>query len=173
MRSALRITPAVNSCATTSPLVIDLHAARTAPGGPRCGTSEQRLVESSSGSMGTARSGKVDAGAAQPRFRVDGRAGAHVVADVGDVDVQRVVAVRQAVHPDGVVEIARGFAVDGDDGHVAEIAAAFELRRGDRGRDRPAPARRTSGGKLVRQVVLADDDLDVDAEIVGMARGSR
>jgi hypothetical protein len=49
------------------------------------------------------------------------------VADVGDVHVQRVVAVGQAVHPHGVVEIARGFAIDGDDVHAAEIAAAGEI----------------------------------------------
>ena len=58
---------------------------------------------------------EIDAGAAQQRFAVDRRSGPHVVADVGDMDVQRVVAVRQPVDPDGVIEIARGLAVDGDD----------------------------------------------------------
>ncbi len=57
------------------------------------------------------------------------RAGPDVVADVGDVHVQGVVAVGQAVDPDGVVEIAGGFAVDGDDGEIAEIAAACEFAR--------------------------------------------
>ncbi len=74
---------------------------------------------------------EVDAGAAQARFEIDGRAGADVVADVGDVDVERVVAVGEPVHPDGVVEIARGLAVDGDDGQVAEVAAAGEFGGGD------------------------------------------
>ena len=99
-----------------------------------------------------------------------GAAGPHVVAHIGDVDVQRVVAVGQAVHPHGVVEIARGFAVDGDD-----VAA-----RGNRGGLPVRPRRSTFGiasrllhdfwRKLMRQVVLADDDLDIDAEIVGVAQ---
>ena len=98
-----------------------------------------------------------------------GDAGAYVMADVGDVDVQRVVAVGEAVDPDGVVEIASGFAVDGDDGHLAEIAAAFEIgaAMADGHRLRLLDDLRR---KLVRQVMLADDDLDIDAEIVGVAQ---
>ena len=54
--------------------------------------------------------------------------------------------------------------------HVAEIAAALRV---------PAAAITSGiglrllddlGRELVRQVVLADDDLDVDAEIVGVAQ---
>ena len=87
-------------------------------------------MDSSTGSMGTARSGKVDTGAAQRRLAIDGAAGPHVMADVRNMDVQRVIAVRQLVHPHGVVEIARGFAVDGDD----------RACRGNRGA-RPTPPR--------------------------------
>ena len=47
------------------------------------------------------------------------------MADVGDVDLEGVVAVGEPVHPNGVIEIARGFAIDGDDVEVAEILAAF------------------------------------------------
>ena len=74
------------------------------------------------------------------------------------------------VHPDGVVEVARRFAVDGDDVHAAEVAPALAVPR----------AAITSGmacgllhhlrREAVRQVVLADDDLDVDAEIVRVAQ---
>src|SRR5258708_1694771 len=46
--------------------------------------------------------GEVDAGAAQARLGIDGRAGTHVVADVRDVDVQRIVAVGQTIYPDGI-----------------------------------------------------------------------
>ena len=52
---------------------------------------------------------------------------------------------------------------------LAEIAAAGELVR----RDRPGNRARLLqhlGGKLVRDVMLADHDLDVDAEIVGHAQ---
>ena len=51
------------------------------------------------------------------------------MAHVGNVNLQRVVAVRQLVHQHGVVEIARGFAVDGHDRQIAEIAPPFEFRR--------------------------------------------
>ena len=51
---------------------------------------------------------------------VDRRAGRDVVADIGDVDLQRIIAVGQLVHPNGVVEIARRLAVDGDDIEGAE-----------------------------------------------------
>ena len=92
------------------------------------GTQRTDVVESSNGQHGYGAVGKVDAGAAQSGFQIDGRFRENVVADVGDVDLQRVVAVGEAIHQDGVVEIARGFAVDGDDRQVAEVAAAREYR---------------------------------------------
>ena len=116
--------------------------------------------------------GEVDAGAAQAGLGVDGRCRAHVVADVGDVDVQRVVAVGELVDPDGVVEVAGGLAVDGDDRHLAEVAAAFEFLRGDHDGDGLGLLDHL-GREAMRQVVLADDDFDVDSEIVGIARESR
>src|ERR1019366_2429999 len=111
---------------------------------------------------------EVNAGAAQLGFQIDGRSGTHIVADVGDVDVQGVVAVREATDPDGVVEIARRLAIDGDDRHVAEVAAANDLGLGDPSGHRLRLLDHL-GRKLVGQVVLADDDLHVDAEIVGVA----
>ena len=88
--------------------------------------------------------------------------------DVGDVDLELVVSVGELADEDGIVEVAGGFAVDGDDGEVAEVAAALQFsgrdRRGDGagfGDDRL--------GKVVGQVVLANDDLDIDAEIVFVA----
>src|ERR1035437_8957316 len=111
---------------------------------------------------------EVNAGAAQLGFQIDGRSGAHIVADVGDVDVQGEVAVREATDPDGVVEIARRLAIDGDDGHVAEVAAPLDVGLGD-----PSGHRLRLlddlGRELVGQVGLADDDLHVDAKIVGVA----
>ena len=46
------------------------------------------------------------------------------MADVRNVDLKRVVAVREPLHPNGVIEIARGFAIDGDDIEIAKILAA-------------------------------------------------
>ena len=80
-----------------------------------------------------------------------------------------VVAVGQAIYPDGVVEIAGGFAVDGDDGERAEIAAAGEFRLAD-GLRHAFGLLHHFGRKAVREVVFADDDFDVDAEIVGVAQ---
>ncbi len=59
--------------------------------------------------------GKIDAGAAQESLFIDRAARLHIVADIGNVHLQRIIAVRQPIHPDRVVEIARRFAVDGYD----------------------------------------------------------
>ena len=91
------------------------------------------------------------------------------MAHVGDVHLQRPVAVAQRLHPHGVVEIARGFAVDGDDIQLAKIAAAGELVR----RNRPGNCARLFQnlvGKVMRDVMRTDENLDVDAEIVGQAQ---
>ena len=76
----------------------------------------------------------------------------------------------QAPHGDGVVEVARRLAVDGHDGQRAKVAAvaavwparnhSVELLRLLQDLDR----------KVVRQVEFADDDLDIDAEIVFVAK---
>src|ERR1035437_2081550 len=111
---------------------------------------------------------EVNAGAAQLGFQIDGRSGAHIVAGVGAVDVQGEVAVREATDPDGVVEIACRLAIDDHDRHVAEVAAPLDVGLGD-----PSGHRLRLlddlGRELVGQVVLADDDLHVDAKIVGVA----
>ena len=98
-----------------------------------------------------------------------GEPGKHVVADVSDMDVQGEVAVGEFVNPDGIVEVASGFAVDGDDFHVAEIlSVVLALRLGSAGEMLWA-CWMTSEGKRWRQVVFADGDFDVDAEVVGAA----
>ncbi len=71
--------------------------------------------------------GEVDAGAAQAGFEIEIGAGANVFGDVGDVDLQLVAAVGALGDEDGVVEVFGGFAVDGDDGQAAEIAAARDF----------------------------------------------
>ena len=48
----------------------------------------------------------------------------NVVSHVGDVNLQKPAAVVTALDVDGIVEIARGFSVDGDDGKLAKIFAA-------------------------------------------------
>ena len=59
---------------------------------------------------------KVDAGAAQARFLVERGFGRNVLGNVGDVDLQLEISVCESADRDGVVEVTRGFSVDGDDG---------------------------------------------------------
>ena len=79
------------------------------------------------GEHGDGAVGEVDGGAAEAGFEVERGAGADVVADVGDVDLELGVAVGQRRNEDGVVEVAGGLAVDGDDGEAAEVFAAGEF----------------------------------------------
>ena len=53
----------------------------------------------------------------------------YVVADIGDVDLERVIAVGQAIHPDGVVKVAGGFTVDGYDIESAVVFCGRPFRR--------------------------------------------
>src|SRR5271165_2580581 len=87
---------------------------------------------------------------------------------VGDVHLQLEVAVGHAAHADGVVEIARGLAVDGDDGQRAIIATVAQLGRRDE-RLELLRLLQHLDGKFMWQVVLADDDLDIHAEVVFIA----
>ena len=85
------------------------------------------------------------------------------------MDLQRVIAVGQPVHPHGVVEIAGGFAVDGDDVEFAKIAAAGDLFVRDAAGNGSRLIEHVIG-KMMRDVMRADQDFDVDAEVVRMAQ---
>jgi hypothetical protein len=90
------------------------------------------------------------------------------VGDVGDVDLEVPMAGGVVVlDENGVVEVTRGLAIDGDDGQVAEVAAVsddFGVEMSD-----SAGFGENLVGKNAREMVLADHHLDVDAEVVGMA----
>ena len=81
------------------------------------------------------------------------------------MDLQRIVAVRQAIHPHRVVEIARGFAIDGYDIERPIILAAGQLVLAN---DIGEALRlfQNLGRKMMRDMVLPDHDLDVHAEII-------
>ena len=70
---------------------------------------------------------------------------------------------------DGVVEVARGFAVDGDDGKIAVVAAVAEFSCGGLRCSIACASSQHFGGKAMRQVKLADHDFDVDAEVIFVA----
>ncbi len=109
--------------------------------------------------------GEVDAGAAEAGFLIERAVGRDVLGDVGDVDLEFEIVVGEDADEDGVVEVAGGFSVDGDDGERAEVAAVAEFVAGDCGGDLLRFFER-GGGEMVREVEFADDDFYVDAEVV-------
>ena len=84
--------------------------------------------------------------------------------DVRDVHAEEIVPVRKLLHFDGVVEVLRGLAVDRDDVVLAQVDALCDLLGCDLigdGIRRREHLRR----ELVRDLELADDQLDVDARL--------
>ena len=77
------------------------------------------------------RADEVGGVAAFARLDVEGRAGLHVGGDVGDVDAHADVAVRHALHGQGVVEVLRVIRVDGDRRDRAEVLATDAVGLGD------------------------------------------
>ncbi len=109
---------------------------------------------------------KVDGVAAETRFTIQRGFRRDVLSDVGDMDLQEPTTALAALHIDRVVEIARGFAVDGDDRKAAKILASGQIgfRNGAR---QQFGFLGNFGGERVGQVMLADDDFGVHAEIAG------
>ena len=119
--------------------------------------------------MCTARSGKYTDVPRSYASAIERAALLHVVRDVGDVHAEPVVAVRQPLDRDRVVEVARVLAVDRHGRDVPEVGAAADVAR-----PTPTPPRRTASATAsrtvrVRDAVLADDDLGVDAGRVDVA----
>src|SRR5258708_6662120 len=112
---------------------------------------------------------EVNGVAAEAGFAVERGFGREVVGDVGNVDLQEPAAVIAAFDVDGIVEVARAFAVDSDDGEAAKIFAAGEFGFGDGAGEFlgfVSNFAREGGG----QGVLADDGFGVDSEIAGAAQ---
>ena len=102
---------------------------------------------------------------------------------VSDVDLQLEIVVGKQADVDGIVEVTGGFAVDGYDGQIAEVAAALEFARRNRGEDALRFFERGCREKM-GEMEFADDDFYVDAEIIlaaqdldhlaaGVLRGAR
>ncbi len=70
---------------------------------------------------------EIDGIAAEPRFTIERRFGMNVMGDVGDMHLQEPAAIFAALNVDGIVEIARGFPVNGDNGKLAEILTASTI----------------------------------------------
>ena len=84
------------------------------------------------------------------------------------MDLEFVVAILELPDMDCIVEIARGFAVDGDYGKVAVVAAVTEFAGVNYVLDGLGFFDHF-GREAVGQVKLADHDLDVDSEVAFVA----
>src|ERR1700722_17688875 len=108
---------------------------------------------------------KVDAGAPQMCFLIECGIGSNILGHVGDMDLQLEMAIRESSNRHGVVEIAGGFAVDGDDGNRAEVAAMAKFLCRNHGGN-ILRLFQCGRGKMVRQVKFADRNFDVNAEVI-------
>ncbi len=111
---------------------------------------------------------EIHAGAAQSGLVIECGPGSDVVGDIGDVDLQLEVAVVEAADGDGVVEVTGGFAVDGHDGKVAELVPSVDFR-GVNDRFDGLSRRQDFGWKAMGEMKFADDDFDINAEVVLVA----
>src|ERR1700687_3011301 len=109
--------------------------------------------------------GEVNGGSAETSLPVESALRSNVVRYIGDVDLQMPAAIR-AFDVDGVVEIACGLSIDGDDRQVAEIFAACALDLID-GLRATLCFIQNFGGERMREMMLADDDLGINAELAG------
>ncbi len=87
------------------------------------------------------------------------------MADVGDVNLQCITSIRQPIHPDRIVEVARGFAIDGYDIERPIILPASQLVLANHV-GKVLRLLQNFRRKMMRDVMLPDHDLDIDAEII-------
>src|SRR5713101_2432975 len=126
-------------------------------------------IRKSFGEHGDSAVREIDGGAAEPRLLIEVRADSHVMRDVGDVHLEAPAAASAAFDVDGVVEVARGFAVDRDDWQTAKIFATLELDFAD-GLRAELRLVQNFGGEGIREMMLADDNFRIDAEFARPAQ---
>ena len=119
---------------------------------------------------------EVDRGGTLVGVLVQRLTGLDVMADVGDGDDETPAAHRRlppallvGLAVDGIVEVARVFAVDGDQRHVAQVDAMLAVGGAQLFRQGRGMGQRL-GRELVRHLVLAHGDLDLHARIVDLAQ---
>src|ERR1700677_115030 len=113
--------------------------------------------------------GEIDAGAPKPRFLIERRVGRDVVGHVRDMYLQFVVAALDLTDGDCVVEVARGFAVYRDNRESPEILSLLHLGGRNDGLDLLGLIEHF-GRETMRQMIFANNDFDVDSEIVFVAQ---
>ena len=119
---------------------------------------------------------EVNAGGAVVGVDVNGRAGFHVGTDVGNRDQQApaleggfATAEFGRLAVDGIVKIARVFAVDGDQGHVGQVDAVFLVLRPHLVRQGPR-LRHAFGAEFMRHAIFAHGNFDFHAGVVNLAQ---
>jgi len=90
------------------------------------------------------------------------------VRDVGDMDLEEPDAVLTTLDVNGIVKVARGFAVDGDNGKLAEVFATGAFGFGDR-RGETFGFLLDFAREEMREMVFADNDFGVHTEVAGAA----
>jgi len=112
---------------------------------------------------------EVDGIAAEAGFAIERRLGTNVVGDVGDVHLKEPAAVFAALDVNGVVEVAGGFAVNGDDGEFAEIFPAGAVAFGN-GQGEALGLLQNFAGEGMGKMMFANDDFGIHTEIAGTAK---
>ncbi len=125
-------------------------------------------IRKSFGKHGNGAIDEINGIAAEAGFAIERGFGSDVVGYVGNVNLQEPAAIVATFDVDGIVEIARRFTVDGDDGEFAKIFSGFAVGVTDRASQALAFLK-NFGGKGVGQVMLADDDFGIHTEIAGTA----
>ena len=112
--------------------------------------------------------GEVNGRAAQTRLEIDSRSLTHIMRNVGDVHLQLEVACRQPAHRHSIIEIACRLPIDSNNGQCTVIMPMRQLLRRQRSLESFCLLQYLYR-KLVRQVVLANNDLNIHAKIVRIA----
>jgi hypothetical protein len=112
---------------------------------------------------------EVDGITAKTGLAIERRLGTNIVGNVGDVHLKEPAAVVAALDVNGVVEVAGGFAVNGNNGELAEIfpPGAIVFRNGQ---GETLGFMQKFVGESVGKMMLANDDFGIHTEIAGAAK---
>src|SRR5262249_31168530 len=94
--------------------------------------------------------------------------GGNILSNVCDVDLKLVIAIFKPANKNRIIEVASCLAIDSHYGQVAVVLAAHQFQAGDVGPNGLCFFQHIVGENM-RQVVFANDDLDVYPEVVLVA----